>query len=748
MNSRLAFRANSGHPDSMAMTETVPVGPDHDVPAVSTSVTVSSPVSISVLGRMTVALAAFTVAAIGCGRAHESAAGSRPVGLASDMAGPGLADPATAETAPYVPIWASEPLLRPVPSPLELDGLRPWAANAAANAAGQGRGDNAGYTVAARLFAFADSQLHYVAGKRTFAQSPFADIMSLELAVRPAALDDGSDLLLRTFLEQRRRFYPDHMPIFLGDATDLSCTHEMDAFVAVLGEAGLGPLLAVTSNHDGFYVGNFTSKRDLGGTLSLTDMPHDWTRACAIPGRFADYRLTKGKAVSRLRALLPPGPAWATSFADDGPGPSDFRRAHLYYARPLGGGDPGAPPVWGLFMDTVDYRGFDLEASMGAGSVGAVSSEQIRFLDRAALEAQARAGPRPVHFVLFGHHPFDHLEPASRARVRHFMAGQEHLIAYVSAHEHDSDERYIDLGPRSPGPAGATGAAKTAARRTLLELIVASTTDAPHAARAIEIHVATNAEGSRRGRADDARLQPAHRAGADGRAVVYTRRLVLDAERLCPRLEPLRGDALGYTGYRMIRSGIPEFDLDLLEVIQLALSLDDLAAKRTLQGLGALLMENNLMRAWAHLYANSPIEFSPEEQTALGRIRTRPYAQGRDLAQVWPFLRPSQPPSRRRPQRPKGQDAGQDAGQAADQDAGQDASQAYVRWHDPAIAPLLARAEVGMHRFGTHVDMVGQLRARRRQSRDSQRFFLCHAMYAARAEAAALRRRGDILYVR
>src|SRR5690606_1923032 len=141
--------------------------------------------------------------------------------------------------------------------------------------AGAGGLDGEGI-VAARVFAFADSQLHYLLGKRNFAQSPFADRMSFEVAVRPAALDDGADLLLALFLDEHRRFHADHTPVFLGDAADLSCVQELDAFFAVVAGAGLDTLLSVTSNHDGFYAGNFTSRRDLDGHLQLTDMPRDW----------------------------------------------------------------------------------------------------------------------------------------------------------------------------------------------------------------------------------------------------------------------------------------------------------------------------------------------------------------------------------------------------------------------------------------------------------------------------------------
>lgn len=553
--------------------------------------------------------------------------------------------------------------------------------------------------VAARVFAFADSQLRYLLGKRNFAQSPFADRMSLEVAVRPAALDDGADLLLALFLDQRRRFHADHTPVFLGDAADLSCVQELDAFFAVLAGAGLDTLLSVTSNHDGFYAGNFTSRHDLDGHLQLTDMPHDWTRACAAPGRFEDLRLTKGRATRRLAARLPPGPAWATEASWAGRGPTGFRDAYLYYLRPLGGGDPGAPPAWGVFLDTVDYRGFDFEASAGAGTTGAVSRQQLRFLDRAMLEASVAAGTAPVTFVVFGHHPLADLEPESRARLRRFLAAHPEIAAYVSAHEHASTERRIAL------PDG----------RALPELVVGSTTDAPQAARLIEVHV-------------DARPGSGP-AGSGVRRAVASRRLVLDPAAGCADVPPLPPDTLGYTAYRIARDDTPALDIDTLDQILFGLGLDDLAAARTEQGLGALLMENELLRAWARLHAGAPVARTGHDQRALERILGRRYAAGADLAAVWPFLR------------------GQPLPAQGDDRAG--GGQAWHAWHDPVTAPVLSVAERGVHRFAAHADTVARLRRLRTATAASRRYFLCHAIHSAAAEARSPRRdHANVLYIR
>jgi hypothetical protein len=585
--------------------------------------------------------------------------------------------PAPAALAPAVPAAAAlaparpAPVLREVEPPLAQPGLDKSAA------------------VAARVFAFGDSQLRYQYGKRSFAQSPFAERMSFEVAVRPAALDDGSDLLLGLFLDEHRARYAGHTLVFLGDAADLSCEQEMDAFVASLSRAGVGRLLAVTSNHDGFYAGNFTSRSDVDGNLRLTDMPHDWTRACAQPGRFADHRLTKGRAVKRFHALLPPGPRWATEARFDRDGPTQYRDSYLYYLRRLGGGDPGAPPVWGVFLDTVDYRGFALERSRGAGSVGAVSREQLRFLDRAMFEARIAAGAGPVTFVVFGHHPYRTLEPRSRARLARFLDVHPEIAAYVSAHAHQSMERSIEL------PGG----------RALPELIVGSTTDAPQSARLIEIRVAEGFSGKDQG----------------VRRAALTRRLVLDTGALCADIAPLPADTIGYTGYRILRDSTPDLNIGMLEKLMFGLGMDDLASQRTVQALGAMIMENDLVRSFARLYADAPIRRSARDQAVLERILSRRYAAGNDVASLRPYLR----------------------GDARPREA-----TSYSAWHDPAMSRVLAVAEHGLHRFGAHAALIQRLRALRTSAPAVRRYFACHAIHAAEAESRTLRTQGNVLYIR
>jgi hypothetical protein len=542
-----------------------------------------------------------------------------------------------------------------------------------------GSGEMTGpHQVAARLFVFADTQLHHLFGKRTFAQSPFADRMSFEVAIRPAALDDGADLVLAAFMAERRDHYPDHQPVFLGDGADVSCTGELDAFVDVLRRGGALPALAVTSNHDGYFVGNFTSRDDLDGKLALTDMPDDWTRACAEPGSFADHRLTKGRAVARLEKMLPDAPLWATSSSWVGSeGPQDHNRAHLYHVRPLGGGDPGAPPVWGLFIDTVDYDEVDLRKTEGAGRAGAVSRRQLRFLDRAMFEARG-AGART--FVMFGHHPFDELDRRSRDQLLRFLDVRPEIIGYVGAHTHTPFERTLRL------PGG----------RVVPEIIVGSTTDTPSTAELVEVHT----------------------AGKTARLVAW--RLLMDRDGMCREVPPLEPTALGYTGYRILRDGEPDPEIGMVDKLKFASGVSALSQQRTLLSVGALLIENELVRAWADLHLRAP-DGGGAAAPLLRTIVDKRFAAGNGFAAVRPWLE----------------------GRAS---IGQPA--AWDTWWDPVVAPVTRVAAGGLHRFSAHAADFRRLRARRSDSPALERWFLCHALHAAAAEDRRPRRAGNVLYIR
>jgi hypothetical protein len=471
-----------------------------------------------------------------------------------------------------------------------------------------GPGAAAAYpVVAARVFAVGDSQLRWLYGRRTFAQSPFADrYQGIEVAIRPAALDDGSDLLLGAFLAEHRHVYPRATLVYTGDAADLSCSWEYDRFFTTMAEAAELPLLMVASNHDGFYAGNFTQKADADGKLKFTDMPADWLRACSEPGSTAPHILTRAAAAARIAAQLPPALPWATAFAPGDPdAPSGYAGAHLDYVRPLGGGDPGAPPAWGVFLDTVDYRDLDLTTQLGAGTTGSISAAQLNELDHALFEV-AVAGERPV-FIAFGHHTLAQLDPAAQARVERFLDVHPDIVAVVTAHTHFSDERVHAL------PSG----------RVVPELVVGSTTDfggpgVPESARLIEL-----------------RVDPA--TGARGAA---SWRLELDVDGLCAGVTPFAPrDPFGYTSYRLERDDTGDVPTSTWDLFWSWLGEGDLAHYRIAQTAGALLVESRLVRDLAYLYRAAPGALDDGARAELDALIQR--APGADTGWLAPSSAPA-----------------------------------------------------------------------------------------------------------
>jgi len=518
-------------------------------------------------------------------------------------------------------------------------------------------------------------------GKRTFAQSPFADrYQGIEVAIRPAALDDGSDLLLGLFLDEHNRHHPRSTLVYMGDAADLSCTQEYDRFFRVMAEKAAIPFLMVTSNHDGFYVGNFTGKTDGAGKLAYTDMPLDWMRACAEPGSLADRMLTKGRAVLRIAEALPPALPWATALAAAEPdSPAGYRTAYLTYVRPLGGGDPGAPPAWGIFLDTVDYRDFDVTQAQGAGTVGSVSAEALRYLDLAMFDvATAGAGSRPA-WIAFGHHTLGQLDDDARARVLRFFDVHPEVVAYVSAHTHRSDEVAHRL------PSG----------RVFPEIVVGSTLDfggpgTPETARLLEL-----------------RVDP-----ATGKRGAASWRLELDVDRLCQGITALApSEALGYTSYRLERDDTGDVPTGTWSLFWAWLEDDDLAHYRVAQTAGALLVENRLVRALAYLHRSAPGTLedgdAAELDTLIGRARGPGIGWSASTADI-----------------------------AALDD--------YGRWWDPVLHPYIPQLARTLLSFGGQRLLFEKLRAARLADPERRRWFACHAARAADEESRRPRPRGTI----
>ena len=91
----------------------------------------------------------------------------------------------------------------------------------------------------------------------------------------------------------------------MGDAADLSCVQELERFLAVMAGAFEIPFLIVTSNHDGFYAGNFTRKADAEGKLAYTEflLRDAEFLACIAPGGLAAYPAAELERAWKLTLL-------------------------------------------------------------------------------------------------------------------------------------------------------------------------------------------------------------------------------------------------------------------------------------------------------------------------------------------------------------------------------------------------------------------------------------------------------------
>lgn len=454
----------------------------------------------------------------------------------------------------------------------------------------------------ASLYLLGDSQLHYPYGKRSFAQAGWVD-KTVEVAVRPAFLDLSSDLLLDEFLRFRATEAPSSRFIFLGDAADLSCEQELARFFAVLHGRGFQTPNDggedwdfVTSNHDGFFVGNFTSPKDADGALSYTDMPEDWLRACAEPNTKDDHRLTKGRFVREVRGLLSDLPAEDVAASWEGAAsPDSYQSDFLYYTRRL---DDGSSPavVVGIFLDTVDYRRhFDLHDTMGAGTVGALSPGQLRFVKEAILRAAKAHHGKPLYFAFFGHHPLEQLDDDTREALGLMLLPlRRQLIGYFAAHEHQSSIREVQAGPV-----------------TLRQFVTGSTTDWPQHGRLVTL-----------------RYSP----GESGLSV-ETQLTGLDPAP-CARQRRLYDGALSYTGYRQFQADPPG---------SFGLAWDEFwgnydQRKQTLAS--ALEIENLQVRQLAGLYLSLPARWlAPADRVVLEQIALAPYAAADSSASLAALVR-------------------------------------------------------------------------------------------------------------
>ena len=313
-----------------------------------------------------------------------------------------------------------------------------------------------GEAISRTVTIIADSHAHHLWGKPNPLQTEIGDQVSPSAIRTPQA-----DLWGPYFQQWMLAFGLKKRPlIHLGDASDLACADEYEAFIAMMNarpDATAFPWFQAPGNHDAYFYGNYHEK---GG---------DWQAACA-----GSTPMTKDMLVGRYLSALAGQP-----YRDGGIGLLAGQKLNARTGRfdDLGGGgllsavawstsasapwksfvvqmlDLTAPKqplkqprtVMAILLDTAVYDdpptlvpvgtrlpvGAPIIGAINAGITGDITDAESEVVRAWAAASHAKGAA----VVLMGHHPFSSLT----ARARHLI-GDLHahggMVLYVSAHDH------------------------------------------------------------------------------------------------------------------------------------------------------------------------------------------------------------------------------------------------------------------------------------------------------------------------
>lgn len=330
-----------------------------------------------------------------------------------------------------------------------------------------------------RIAVIADGQVHNLYSDPYLIHTSIADSF-VDVAVRPPSLDLWAlDILRETVALVKEPI------VYLGDAADIACVGEFDAFEQVI-DTSKKPWFFAPGNHDAFFVGNVH--------LATGDNAWgQWEKAC----RHAGPPLTKDLLVEKYLTALKGQPnadasiqAFAASEprtngsghwqAPEGTNGMLARIAWHVDANPwasyvvqmlrLTAPSSAGPDVYLILLDTVDYE----SAPVLAGTHGSVRAPQVETV-RSWLAA---AEPDRM-VVLAGHHPYASLEKDTRKRLDDLRRANGNPV-YVSAHTHRGG---FEVHEDDDRPAW-------------IELNVGSITDWPQHYRTFALHRLRHRDGS------------------------------------------------------------------------------------------------------------------------------------------------------------------------------------------------------------------------------------------------------------
>lgn len=326
----------------------------------------------------------------------------------------------------------------------------------------------------------ADNQLHHLYGNPVWLRSGFTN-QFVAVAIRPVQLDFYAPDILKWIIKNyanRRRV------IHLGDALNIACSVEFDAFEQIMNESGKGWVLA-PGNHDFYYFGNGHFAWD------------EWVRACKTQngnGR----PMTKDLFIeSYLNSLAEQSQKFNNfGFADSVPlkegyweTPEDqapflsgivwkidkddpwrsfvVQRLNLTLPGNTTSSHKPGGPVIAILLDTNQY---DIAPGLlpiirkNSGVTGGLLDDQIKIIDEWLANQ-----PQGQTTIIMGHHPYHTLTRTAREAIDRWRTDRG-VALYVSAHTHKANY-YVREGSDA----------------NWLELNIGSTTDWPPEFRTLTV---------------------------------------------------------------------------------------------------------------------------------------------------------------------------------------------------------------------------------------------------------------------
>jgi len=311
-----------------------------------------------------------------------------------------------------------------------------------------------GFAVSKNVLLVADNQLNHLYGEPVWMRTELITKV-VRVSIRPVQQDLFGQEILRWVLE----VYGSRRPVIhLGDAANMGCVGEFEAFIEIMAATGKQPWLMAPGNHDAFLMGNYVDTTD------------DWSAACERAGG----RLTKAALVRMyLKHLHQQESGFRTTFpnADDLPASGEWRSdappgsaflrsvawmiddrtPHRSFVvqevdlglKPPSDGSAAPPPVTAILLDSNQFAVAPILLPVpgpNAGVNGDMQADQLQIVARWLSQA-----PRDSIPVLMSHHPFGTLRDGARTAVDR-LRKRYGVPLYVSAHTHNG--QYFVRGGR------------------------------------------------------------------------------------------------------------------------------------------------------------------------------------------------------------------------------------------------------------------------------------------------------------